>query len=91
MTFDEVCVPPYKVEQQRRRKLFRQDYPKPSQNDPLQSLPSEHTFNEVSLNKLPPSPSPPTKVQTPHFSPPPELKFHPLGKLDVLSVKDLDT
>jgi len=65
--------------------------PKPSQNDPLQSLPSEHTFNEVSLNKLPPSPSPPTKVQTPHFSPPPELKFHPLGKLDVLSVKDLDT
>jgi len=28
-TFDEVCALAHKVEQQRRRKLFRQEYPNP--------------------------------------------------------------
>jgi len=81
ITFDEVCVLAHKVEQQRRMKLFRQEYPKPSQNEPLQSLPSEQTFNKGSSNMLPSIPSPPSKIQTLQLSPPPELKSNPLGKI----------
>ena len=80
-TFNEVCVLADKAEQQRIRKLFRQEYPKPSQNEPLQSLPSEQTFNKGSSNKLPPIPPLPPKIQTPQLSPPPELKSYPLGQI----------
>ena len=54
--------------------------PNPPQDEPLQSLPFEQTFNKGSLNKPPPIPSTQPNIETPETNLPPQIKPKPIPK-----------